>query len=793
MNYINNRFSLYIKDMKSGSIAIASLIAIISFSIAILLIMYICYSSIYLKTMGFKNEDRILYTQGLFDDGAGMEASSNPINMTRLAKKNTTQEEMAFFLDWGPQILSSHNNKMLFGGYISANLFNVLSMSRLGESGNFLKNIDDNDLFALITHSAKLNKFPDKIDVIGEKLTINDIEFKIIGVLPEDFTIPFFSGDYRPEIFLPLKYAHEYKDKSPGYFSTNLHVFSLPKDGVSIDDSIKEIKKIAREDFITYQTGWPPEFKFDIKVTAVKEMMKKNDGSSFQSIFIAIFIVFVISVSAITSIQISISKRNFHKNNIKLSLGLSRHGLTKQMFLSNIAIGFIASLIALIIANLLFLLLGNYLYLITTNGSELGVTLNAALVSLGLGILFSIYLTVIDIIFYKKINISQGMRSSGKNNSLGPSILFQTSSFGFLFTFVFIASILSYPLLKVQLAGIFSGSGYDYDNFYSVTYVDKNNSLSGMALYLKIENSKENMVKNSKQIENFSISSNALISSSLSESGLYDMKNNHMYNSRIIFSQADIFEQIGWSHIYLDESFIGWDDENVAVSNKSAWQKFEKDHEFIKSDYFNGKRKVFNYTPDIKYAGNPFMSKNITFIPFTKSAIEKMSTFTMNIKTDGTEIREKDVVIDGLIITAFSDYNAITGRFSNGFKLNAFIIFFVLFVASLSSSVGINGLIRFSFLTMKKDLGVYKSIGETNNRLVLRALESLFNGIIISVVLSLIFIIFSMLYASSSVIGMLNFGNTIAAISFSIAVTIFAVLSIYNTISKSSTKELLEL
>lgn len=309
--------------------------------------------------------------------GDGWTAGSFPyIYYERLRDRNRSFSSI--FSSGSPQnmrmsVIDKHNNSSpeqpVNATWVSGNFFSALGIN--ATIGRTITQKDDNEsnprAVVVISHEFWKNKFNLDPNIVGNRITLNKVQFTIIGVAQPGFSG--FDMYSKTDLWWPLhmlSVIDPFKDPAMDYrknFHRNMFLFTGRKlPNVKTEEAFSDInllcQQMAREkaksegvkwtskegarylservDFLPGHAGWP---------------YKRHDYAKFFRSFLTFTILIVlIACISIGNLTIARSVSRKHEIVLRLSLGAGRLRIIRQLFIESIITAIIGGVLGLIAA-----------------------------------------------------------------------------------------------------------------------------------------------------------------------------------------------------------------------------------------------------------------------------------------------------------------------------------------------------------------------------------------------------------------------------------------------------------
>lgn len=193
-----------------------------------------------IKPLPYSNPTRLV-------DVAESHALTSRSNLSRLdfldwQKLNTVFSSMDAYTGSGYLLRSNSETEVVYGARVTAGFFHTLGVAPiLGRSFNPGEDAANAQPVAMLGYSTWQKRFGGRSDVIGQTVTLSEVAYTIIGVLPRDFE---FAPEGQAEFWTPLQPSAGCVLRRSCH---NLYGIARLRDGVSLQTASAELRLIAAD------------------------------------------------------------------------------------------------------------------------------------------------------------------------------------------------------------------------------------------------------------------------------------------------------------------------------------------------------------------------------------------------------------------------------------------------------------------------------------------------------------------------------------------------------------------
>ena len=238
-------------------------------------------------------------------------------------------EQLALMRGWGPTLFVNGEAEALEGVRVSWNYFQMMG-ARPALGRDFTPDDDRPDHWRVVLLSDGLwrRRFGANPSIVGRTTTMNDREYRVIGVMPASFepldAMRYF--DSRAELWAPLGYDRA--GDSSCYSCRHLRGFGRLKRGVTLDQATAELNALREQ-----LRGEHPN-QFEAGSVAVVPLRRALTGAVQRPIYIlmgAVAFVLLIACANVGNLLVARSVTRRPELALRAALGAGRRRIARQL------------------------------------------------------------------------------------------------------------------------------------------------------------------------------------------------------------------------------------------------------------------------------------------------------------------------------------------------------------------------------------------------------------------------------------------------------------------------------
>ena len=248
---------------------------------------------------------------------------------------------------WQPTMTGSSEPERFTGQRVTAGYFATLGVTpTMGRDFDAAEDRPGGDLVAVISDGLWRRRFGGDAAVVGRRITLNDNEYVIIGVMPAGFEdIPGTSS----ELWTTLQYRSSPPSEGPEW-GHNLRVIARLRDGVSLDQARRELATLSHQPVPEFARPPWAAMRQPLIARSLHDDATQGVKPALIAVLGAAMLVLLIACVNVTNLFIGRGAQRRPEFAMRAALGAGSSRLIRQMLTESLVLAAIGGILGVVIA-----------------------------------------------------------------------------------------------------------------------------------------------------------------------------------------------------------------------------------------------------------------------------------------------------------------------------------------------------------------------------------------------------------------------------------------------------------
>ncbi|MBO0726317.1 MAG: ABC transporter permease, partial [Blastocatellia bacterium] len=285
-------------------------------------------NGILLRPLPYRNSERLVLLDEIAAKRGNSSIGVNPLDFLDWRGQNRVFAGVAAYHGGSYSFSEGGEPEQLSGEFISHNTFEILGVAPiLGRTFTAEDDRPGNDMVVILGHGLWKRRFGAKPEVIGRRITLNNRQRTVIGVMPPDFKFP--EG---ADLWVPLAI-------DPSYWRRDSHgwdAIARLKPGVTLEQAQSDIAAVARR--IEEQNPVTNE-GIGVNLIPLRENLSGDYRKALLILMGVVGLVLLIACVNVANLLLAQASSRGKEVAVRTALGAGRWRIFRQLLTESVLLG----------------------------------------------------------------------------------------------------------------------------------------------------------------------------------------------------------------------------------------------------------------------------------------------------------------------------------------------------------------------------------------------------------------------------------------------------------------------
>ncbi|MCM3905697.1 MAG: ABC transporter permease [Pyrinomonadaceae bacterium] len=347
-----NDFRYGIRNLRKHPGFIIIIVAVLAVGIGANSAIFSAVNAVLLRPLPYRESDRLVMIWGNF----------LKLNIERLPAKsaeyedyraqNQVFEQVAAFENRNLNLTGGEHAERVPGAGVTPNLFSMLGVQVEQGRGFSSDESQNTDRVVVLSHGFSRRRFGNS-NSVGQTLKLDDQDYAVIGVMPEDFQFPHARLPFAEpaDLWIPLVYSKDQVAQRRGPYYLN--VISRLRSGVTVSQARAEMNALGQRfenEYRGYRGPNGADGGWRITLSPLQEEAVGSSRRPLLLMFGAVALLLLIACANVANLLLVRAAIRQKELALRLALGASRWRIARQLLVESLIIAVVGGASGLLIA-----------------------------------------------------------------------------------------------------------------------------------------------------------------------------------------------------------------------------------------------------------------------------------------------------------------------------------------------------------------------------------------------------------------------------------------------------------
>ena len=293
-----------------------------------------------LRPLELPNPGALVALRDVRDGGSSLSSYENTVDLQRATQ---TMSALGVMRPQTVNVTGLDTPDRVRGGFISSSFFDVIGvMPALGRRLEATDDVEGAPGVVVISDGVWHRRFDASPSTVGRVISLNNIPFTIVGIMPPDFSFPVD----QVEAWLPARFHTGTRGRQARTFEA----FGRLRSGVSFIDAQHELDRLSSalaDEYPAANRGWR------VQAMPLRTRVAGDSQRPLSSVFALMLLLLLAACVNVSSLQIGAGAARRLELSIRTALGAGRARIVRQLVIEHLLIAMSGGLVGIAGAQLI--------------------------------------------------------------------------------------------------------------------------------------------------------------------------------------------------------------------------------------------------------------------------------------------------------------------------------------------------------------------------------------------------------------------------------------------------------
>jgi len=359
-----------------------------------------------LKPLPYEQPERLKTVWNRFSGQGINRAPLSGPEFVDLREQITTFDQVAGYISTYFNLTGFEDPERLIGARISSGMFNMLgahaATGRVFGAGE----VKREEKVAVISHALWQRRLGSDPDVIDSSISLDQVPYTIIGVMPENFRFL----NKRTDIWVPLEINPRIRRDQRGVL-----VIGRRTAGVSDTQAKADLAGIAARFKETFPQFYPPSTGYGLSLIPLEEIIVGNTRPLLNTLMASVLLVLLISCANIANLLLAQASTRERELALRAAIGAGRGRLVRQMLTESVVLSVLGGVLGAAVAYASITVIVRHELGRLPRLNEVAVDARVLLFALGVSVLTGVIFGIVPALKSSQIRLFAVLKEAGRS------------------------------------------------------------------------------------------------------------------------------------------------------------------------------------------------------------------------------------------------------------------------------------------------------------------------------------------------------------------------------------------